>query len=115
MSQAASGQRTNRVLGFGYKVRVDPFSVLGSRGYGNILGHESRLCSRSRDSAQSVDHLSLSPSLSLPSYSLTFSLTRSLSPDAAALDLMPGFTFQHCLSWETSSSGQGATQIKAGL
>lgn len=46
---------------------------------------------------------------------LTFTLTRSLSPDAAAQDLMPGFTFQHRLSWETSSRGQGATQIKTGL
>lgn len=45
----------------------------------------------------------------------TFSLTCSLSPDAAALGLIPGFTFQHCLSWETSSSGEGIMQIKTGL
>lgn len=91
--QAASGQRTNRVLGLSYRAQVDPFSVLGRRGYGNSLGHESPLCSRSRGSVQSVDHLSLPLSLS----TLTFSLTASLSAGAAALDLMPGFTFQHRL------------------
>lgn len=47
--------------------------MLGSRGYGNSLGHESPLCSRSRGSVQSVDRLSLSASLSLPSYSHFFS------------------------------------------
>lgn len=63
--------------------------------------------------SQSITFHSLLPFLFL--LALTFSLTHSLSPDAAAPALMPGFTFQHRLSWETSSHGQGATQIKTGL
>ena len=67
-------------------------------------------------SSQSLTFHSLLPFLSFffP-FLLSFYLTRSLSPDAAGLVLIPGFTFQHCLSWETSSSGQGAMQIKTGL
>lgn len=59
--------------GLGYRAVVDPFSVLGGRGYGNSLDHERLLCGGSRGSVQSVDHLSLSPSLSLRSYSHFFS------------------------------------------
>lgn len=56
-------QRTNKVLGAHSRARVDPFSMLGGRSAGNGPGHESALCGGSRGSVQTVDHLSLSPSL----------------------------------------------------
>lgn len=67
-------QRTNKVLGPHNRARVDPFSMLGGRRAGNSLGHESALCGGSGGSVQTVDHLSLSPSLlsSAPSDSLFF-------------------------------------------
>lgn len=84
-------QRTNKVLGPHSRARVDPFSMLGGRSAGNGLGHESALCGGSRGSVQTVDHLSLSPSLlSSPRLTLTF----FPPPIEAAAS---GFTFQRGL------------------